>query len=69
MKFMQKYPRYHTMNKKVKFLGKGQNSMLKHRKPQKSILSGEFGDPFCRAGDWGPVFRKSLKLSRPKSKF
>lgn len=42
MKFMQKYPRYHTMNKKVKFLGKGQNSMLKHRKPQKSILSGEF---------------------------
>ena len=23
MKFMQKYPRYHTMNKKVKFLGKG----------------------------------------------
>ena len=27
--------------------------MLKHRKPQKSILSGEFGDPYGRAGDWG----------------
>ena len=27
--------------------------MLKRRKPQKSILSGEFGDPYGRAGDWG----------------
>ena len=44
--------------------------MFKHRKPQKSILSGEFGDPYGRAesrrsggggGGWVSCFSKVLE--------
>ena len=43
--------------------------MFKHRKPQKSILSGEFGDPYGSAesrrsgggGGWVSCFSKVLE--------
>ena len=43
----------YTEQKKVRILRKenGLNFKLKHRKAQKSILPGGFGDPYGRTGD------------------
>lgn len=64
MKFMQKYRRYHTLNKKVKFLGKGAKFHAQAQKTSKVDFIWRICDPYRRAGDWGPVFRKSLKQAQ-----
>ena len=48
---MPQKPNYES--KKIRIFGEnGINFKLKHRKAHNSILSGRFGDPYGRPGDW-----------------
>ena len=53
LKYVQKWPPETVLQiKKFKFwIKNGLNVKLKHRKAQKMILSGKFGDSYGKAGD------------------
>ena len=52
-KYVQKCPWNRTANNKnSSFELKGLNHKLRHRKAQKMILCGRYGDPYGRARDW-----------------